>query len=353
MTARQLYEQMRSGDLDPGIRAEYPGAIRSALDGDRAPLLRMDHRFDALSASKVKPPPDAVQALSFSLFTANSCEELPLPWARTATPGAERLRQARQRAAAIPDSAFAPFDRHVSLALDSNSILLNCLRWPALPVAPALGSGPLPDVPVLVLEGREDLRTPLEVGARLAARFPHATLFAVPKTAHAVLGRGAPCAGTVLARWFAGKAIGNPCAKARRTVAVRAKLPARLGAVGPAPGTRGAPGRTLAAGLLTLEDLYREYDAIGFLLDHPAGGGLRGGLYRARGSKLRLARFTLVPGVRVSGTIGTDKPVGRLRVAGKAAAKGTLAISRRGKVSGRLDGKRVSGHFRRPTAPGT
>jgi hypothetical protein len=349
ITARDLYGLIRQGDLNPGTRAEYPGVIRSALAGDPAPLLRLEHRFDQLPDIPV--PPDAAQTLSFSLFTATLCEEAPLPWERTAAPD-DRLRQAREQAAAIPDDQFLPFDRQTALALDSNSLLLQCRRWPAAAQAPALGPGPLPDVPVLVLEGEEDLRTPVEAGLRVAERFPQATVVTVPKTGHAVLGQpGARCAQTVVKRWFAGRPqAAQPCADAKRKQRVRPLLPASLAAVKPVPGTDGGPGRTLAATLLTLTDLYRESAEISVLLDRPRGGGLRGGTWKARGQKLVLKRFTLVPGVSVSGRVGNNRrPTGTLTVAGRSAAGGKLTLSKGGVLRGRLGGKRVRGRFTHPS----
>jgi pimeloyl-ACP methyl ester carboxylesterase len=348
LTERQLYGLIRSGDLLPSTRAEYPAAIRSALDGDSAPLLRLEHRFDRLPDLPV--PPEAVQSLSFTLFTATLCEEAPLPWERTAPPG-DRLRQARERAAAIPEAAFLPFDRSTALALDPNSLIQQCRRWPAAADAPALAAGPLPDVPVLVLEGKEDLRTPLEAGQGVAARFAHATVVAVPKTAHAVLGQpGARCAAGIVERFFAGRSLGaRPCAGAHRSTRVRPRLPARFGAVAPYPGTSGRRGRTLAATLLTLADLYREQREISVLLDRPGGGGLRGGRWTARARWLRLERLVLVPGVRVSGTVGEgNHPTGKLVVSGSIAVHGKLTLTKGGKLSGKLGGRKVAARFRVP-----
>jgi pimeloyl-ACP methyl ester carboxylesterase len=349
VTARDLYGELRSGDLNPSTRAEYPGAIHSAVAGDPAPLLRLEHRFDRLPDIPV--PPDAAQTLSFSLFTATLCEEAPLPWDRTTASPEDRLKQARDQAAAIDDSAFLPFDRQTALALDQNSLLLQCSRWPAAATAPALAPGTLPDVPVLVLEGEEDLRTPVEAGQRVAARFPQATLVRVPKTAHAVLGQpGAKCAQTVVKRWFAGKPLGeNPCAGAHRTERVRPRLPATLGAVQPYKGVPGRRGRTLEATLLTLTDLYREESQALFLLDRPRGGGLRGGSWRAKGRNLLLRRFTLVPGVKVTGRVGDGRhPKGTLKVSGATA--GALTLTRDGTLSGRLGGRKVGARFKPPSA---
>jgi pimeloyl-ACP methyl ester carboxylesterase len=349
LTERDLYALLRAGDLLPSARTEYPGAIRSAVLGDPAPLLRLEHRFDRLPDIPV--PPDAVESLSFSLFTATLCEEAPLPWDRTAAPGEERLRQAREQAAAIPDSAFAPFDRGTALALDANSLLLQCLRWPAAATAPDLAPGPLPDVPVLVLEGEEDMRTPVEAGQRVAARFAHASVVTVPKHGHAVLGQpGAKCAATAVKRFFADKPIGpGLCAAAQRGPRVKPRLPAKLADVAPYRGSSGRRGRTLATTLLTLTDVYREQGQIAILLDRPSGGGLRAGRWFERGGKLHLDRFSLVPGVAVTGSLGTGRhPAGTLKVTGAAASAGKLSLSRKGVLSGRLGGKKVRARFDRP-----
>lgn len=352
ITARGLYGLLRLGDLNPAVRAAYPSAIRSALAGDPAPLLRMEHRFDAVPVPV--PPPDAVQTLSFTLFTATICEEAPLPWERTAARD-ERLRQANEAAAAIPDSAFAPFDRATAVALDEQSLLLQCSRWPAAAEAPALAAGPLPDVPVLVLEGEEDMRTPLEVGARVARAFPRSSLVPVPKTGHAVLGSasGARCAGIALRRFFADQAVGNPCTRARRANRVEPVLPARLGDVRPARGVPGRRGRTLAAALLTLKDVFSELEEIAFLVEPPRSGGLRGGFFSFRRGQVRLERVSLVPGVRITGRLrGIEAPAGTVRVSGRGVSAGTLTIAADGTVTGVLDRRRVRGRFRSGVSPG-
>jgi hypothetical protein len=291
-----------------------------------------------------------VRSLSFTLMTATLCEEAPLPWDRTAAP-ADRLQQARDAAAALPDSSFAPFDRGTSLVLDSNSLLLQCSRWPSAATAPALGSGPLPDVPVLVLEGQEDMRTPLEVGTRLATRFAHATVVSVPKAGHGVVGQsGAGCVATVLRRFFADRAVGAPCRRARRAARVRPLLPTALRFIPPRKGTPGKPGRTLAGTLLTLEDFYREYYTAALLLPTARGGGLRRGRFETRGNGLRLFRYSLVPGLTVSGRLtNANKPSGTLQVGGATAAPGTLKLARNGTLTGRLGGRAVRAHFTAPS----
>src|SRR5262249_33924190 len=155
------------------LRAAFPGAVHSALDGDAAPLLRLRRRAFEVDA---EPPPP--RALSTAVYAATTCEEAPLPWSRATPPDpAERHAQAAARAATILDSAFAPFDRATALASDTLDL---CERWPQAPAAPDFGPGPLPDVPVLMVEGEDDLRTPVENAERTAQLFPHARVLVAP-----------------------------------------------------------------------------------------------------------------------------------------------------------------------------
>src|SRR6185436_6148962 len=141
-----LFTILVAGDFAPTLRAGFPGAVHSALGGDPAPLLRLKRRAFEVDA---EPPPP--RQLSTAVYAATTCEEAPLPWSRTTPPDpAERHGQSAARAAAIPDSSFAPFDRATALASDTLNL---CERWPQAPVAPAFGAGPLPDVPVLMIEG--------------------------------------------------------------------------------------------------------------------------------------------------------------------------------------------------------
>ena len=242
---------------------------------------------------------------------------------RTASPE-ERLRQARERAAAMPDSAFAPFDRETALTLDGNSLLLQCSRWPAAAEAPALAPGPPPDVPVLVLEGQEDLRTPLEAGTA-GDPLPARAVASVPKTAHGVLGaRGAPCASAIVRRWFADRPVGTPCAKARRQLRVQPQLPRRLSDVRPARGirgTRGRDGRRRWRRSRTSTANTRS-SASCSTIRAAAVCAAAAGCSAATRSGLRASRSCRVD--RQRHLRGIDRPSGRLTIGGSAASRGTL-----------------------------
>jgi len=338
----ELFLMLISGDFDPALRAALPGAVRAALDGDAAPLMRLGRR--SFSVEGEPPPP---RLLSTALFTATTCEETRFPWPRTTPPDpAERRRQAEAAAALIPDSVFLPFDR---ASLLENDILQLCDRWPVLPAEPVLGPGPLPDVPVLLLEGEDDLRTPVEGAQRVAAQFPQAKLVVAPATGHSALGSDrSGCTERAFARFFRDQPVPTGCPRTRREFQPSPPPPTALRQVAPASGVSGMRGRALTGLALTLRDVGE--DALTrFILDErdpdlARGGGLRGGHYRIDGhNRLHLSDVVFVPGVRVSGLVrrfGARRQNGRLRVSGPAAPGGALSLHGRS-VRGRLGGQEL------------
>ncbi len=75
-----------SGDVDERFRIEVPGAVRSALDGDLAPILRLRRRARGFFEANEKPC-----QFSSALFATTLCEEAvrPAPWvSRRASGGA-------------------------------------------------------------------------------------------------------------------------------------------------------------------------------------------------------------------------------------------------------------------------
>jgi pimeloyl-ACP methyl ester carboxylesterase len=338
-----------SGDFDPSLRAAFPAAVRSALAGDAAPLLRLKRRALQIDA---KPPPP--RSLSSALYAAATCEETRFPWARTASPP-DRLRSARSAASALPGSAFSPFDRDTALGTD---LIALCERWPADPRGPALGPGPLPDVPVLLLEGEDDLRTPVENARRVASSFRRATLLVAGATGHSVLGSDeSGCTSRAFKRFFLGGALPSRCRGVRRQFPPQPIVPTDLRRVHPRGRTRGLRGRTLTAVALTLRDVSDEalnsVIADESLSDLAHGGGLRGGRFRVNGENTaRLRSVVFVPGLRVSGRIrrfGERRQRGKLRVTGRGVPRGVLVIRGR-RIRGRLGGHRVRDVLRPPTS---
>ena len=342
LTRVDVFSILLAGDFDPALRAAFPGAVRAALGGDATPLLRLRRRAFEVDA---EPPPPRL--LSTGVYAATTCEETPLPWARSTPPDHdERHRQAAAQAATIPDSEFEPFDRATSLASDTLNL---CERWPHAPLAPEFGPGPLPDVPVLLLEGEDDLRTPVENARRVAEQFPRPSLVVAPATGHSALGSDfSGCTDRAFARFFQNRGVPARCPRARRFFLPSPPPPRQLASVPPLQGTSGLRGRTLAAVKLTLRDVAE--DSITELIFDPddpdiaRGGGLRAGHYRIDGDNtLELDGVAFVPGVTLSGRLehfGERRERGRLRVSGRAAAHGRLRLERQN-ARGRLGGRRV------------
>jgi pimeloyl-ACP methyl ester carboxylesterase len=350
LTRVGLFSILVAGDFDPSLRAAFPGAVRAALTGDVAPLLRLGRR--AFEVDALPPPP---RALSSAVYAATSCEEVHFPWARTTPPDeAERHRQAEADALAVPESAFEPFDRATALASDTLEL---CESWPSAPSAPDFGPGPLPDVPVLLIEGEDDLRTPVENARRVARLFPRSKLLVVPGTGHSALGSDfSGCSNAAFARFLADRPVRTRCGRSRRTFLPTPPPPVRLADVPLLRGSSGGRGRALEAVKETLIDvaddaLTQILIGIGADPDVARGGGLRSGHYRIRsGAALELRAVSFVPGVTVSGELKSflgRRQHGRLRIGGSAAPHGVLVV-RRARLSGRLGGRRVTGSLSAP-----
>lgn len=277
-----------------------------------------------------------------------------MPWPRATPPdAAQRHGLAAADAATIPDSAFEPFDRATALASDTLEL---CESWPAAPAAPDLGSGPLPDVPVLLVEGADDLRTPVENAQRAAGSFPHALVVVAPDTGHSAIGSDFyGCAQRAFARFIQRRRVPNGCRRRPHAFPVEPPPPRRLSAILPLRGTPGLRGRTLAAMKLTLRDVAEDsLTALVFSAggaDRARGGGLRDGHYRIDSDgTVELHGVAFVPGVTVTGRIErflTRREHGRLRIGGRAAPHGVLRIDGF-RITGRLGGRRVSGNLRSP-----
>jgi TAP-like protein len=206
-------------------------------------------------------------------------------------------------------------------------------------VAPEFGPGPLPNVPVLLVEGEDDLRTPVENAKRTAALFPRSRLVVAPATGHSTISADfSGCAQRAFARFVQRRPVGPRCRRVRRAFPPQPPPPARLADVRRLRGSSsGIRGRTLAAVKLTLGDVAE--DSLTELIFDPRdpdiarGGGLRAGRYRIDSANtLELCGLDFQ----------TRRQRGRLRVRGEAAPHGLLTV-RGQRMSGRLGGRRVRG----------
>ena len=250
--------------------------------------------------------------------------------------------------ASLPRDVFRPFD--FVTALDTDLLKL-CERWPAAPTRRDFGPGPAPNVPVLLLEGEDDLRTPVENAARVAAMFPQARMYVVPNTGHSVLGADqSRCAERAFARFFSGGRMPRGCRRRKRTVPPSPVAPLSLREVAPARGVRGTTGRVITALALTFEDLGEDLFSALLTTDGSVrGGGLRGGRYVENDvGDVRMSGIEFVPGVRVSGTVKSflePDQRARIRISGPATPNGRLVIRGR-RVRGRIGKRRIRATLR-------
>jgi pimeloyl-ACP methyl ester carboxylesterase len=321
ITREDLFDQLKFGDLFAAARGDLPAAYRMALRGDPALLARLHYR-----------PPSADDEASFrvrdysqGLFAAATCEETALPWERS-TPIDERMDVARGAAALLPGSAFGPFDAETALATD---VIGLCRKWPTAGEAPAMPTGPFPDVPVLILNGENDVRTPLSAAEQVAAAFPRSTLV-TDRVGHSVL-FSSKCARAGVRAFFRDREPGS-CKRAR-LVPVRDLPPGR--------------GEGVLEGVMaTLGDIALRFatDLGGRFAGPMRAGGLRGGWLRAGPEKTRLRDYVYVRRLPVSGT---------LRVGPRGVLEGEFSVGRRarlvldgGRLKGDVDGQPVDVPFR-------
>jgi len=328
-------------DLNAGLAAELPAAVHAALRGQVRALLRLV-QLDRETA--LTPAED----LSMGLFTATVCDDGPFPWDPD-TPLAQRPGLLAAARSALPAGSTGPFGLW---ATDIGPAVF-CLTWPPQAPRPGIGSGPLPNVPVLVFAGERDLRTPASNAAAIAARFPQGRLVTVPGVGHSVLGTDLTnCAQNALEVWLSGGVPPSRCRRSPMLVNPIGAFPGSFATLKPGR-TGGVRGRTLAAVAKTVREAAASwaFSLTSFTGAH-AIAGLYGGVIRASGTTFALKGYSTVAGVRISGSLSLYRPnsgsalparfVGSVRVDGTKAAQGRLAVGP-STLSGRLGGRRVHG----------
>jgi pimeloyl-ACP methyl ester carboxylesterase len=330
-TADDLANILIGADLNPYVQAALPAAIHAAVGGDPAMLLRLRRATAG--------PPTKLADLSAGVNVATNCQDTRLPYPLSA-PLADRPALLEQ-GLALDDRALYPFTR---ATVASNSIAHDCLLWPGDAAVSPPSQAPLPDVPALILDGRLDLRTPLENGLELARELPHARVVTVPGTGHDELDSDLTgCTAVALKRFVDRARVGDPCRGRTNAVDPYPIAPRTLKGFRVAPGTRGARGRVVSAALVSaidarvgvLQDLYAGFSEL-------RGGGLRGGSYAlAGGDRMVLHGYRYVASVRVSGSLrlGAGDTKGRIRVDGPGRLDGTLVLDGHGGARGAIGGR--------------
>jgi TAP-like protein len=336
MNGEELISMIIDADLSPGLAAEAPAAVHAALLGNARPLLRLydlDLRTSMLSA----------EDLSFGLYAATNCADGRFPFAPD-TPPAARQAILDATIRAFPPGTFGPFGNWAA----RTGTAYFCEQWPTPTGNTPLGPGPLPNVPVLAVNGGFDLRTPVANAVGVISAFPKGQLVIVPGVGHSVSSADfSGCAADAIRRWILGTLPSFRQASCPRVPPVGKILGAFPGR--PAKATVQA---TLTAAARTLREAESTWLQIVLSSASFAPRGLYGGklVPSQQALTFTLSRYSAVSGVQLSGKVSFvpgELPLsykGTLRVSGSAALAGTLKFSKNS-VSGRLGGRAVKGSY--------
>src|SRR5438067_1168018 len=240
---------LRDLDLRPDVRAELPRAIAGAFRGDYAPLARLVAAEGPASIGK----PDQI---NHTVEVVTQCEEQRFPWTRS-TPPDHKLAQAHAALKRIPSSEFSPVTPDIAFAI---SLMPTCAYWPEQPRPPAFGPKPYPNVPVLVVGGESDLRTPHSSAVEAHRLFKGSQFLFVPNVGHSgVAGDPTSCARHAVQRFLLGGQAGK-CRDRGDPYAPRRLAPTALKQVSPAAGVSDRRGRVLHAVALTVNDGWQQVD---------------------------------------------------------------------------------------------
>ena len=207
-----------------------------------------------------------------------------------------------------------------------------------------LAAGPLPNVPVLALSGGYDMRTPTAGAQSIVAQFPQGKLIVVPGVGHSVTTADwSGCAELAVHDWMLDPSSNDSCPRPPFLVPPIAAIPHL---------SKSTKHATPAASFALASKKLAEAEAAWLFAsfsDSPASvpGLTSGTITPIGGDGFRLAGYGLVPGVTLSGTLREAerggvaiKFQGTLKVAGRVAAPGTVALTASG-LRGKLGGKSV------------
>lgn len=277
----------------PAFYRELTGAMRSALHGYRAPLLR-------LVAEATGGDTDAGAPLDYSegLDAAVACHDYPQLYDMTASPSTRMLQYHRAltlRTKQRPKT-YGPFTVR-EYARSDWQMLDWCLRWPVAPdenpAGPPRPVGGYPDVPVLILSGELDSITSHEEAKLVQRRFPRVTHVQVRNSFHVTaIGDTDHCASRI-ARAF----IRKPGSEQKVRACAKAVPPVRALGRFPTKVHRLRSSLALVAADV-IDRWWNNYAGTGV--------GLHGGRFSYAGDQIvrfKLKRYSLIPGQRVTGKV--------------------------------------------------
>ncbi len=302
----------------PYTYRELTAALRSALRGDRAPLLR-----EVAEAEGGGTNAGPVRDYSEGLDAAVACHDYPQLFDMTAPP-TTRLRQfqdALSRRTASNPTTYGPFTIREYARSDWQEINW-CTRWPkaaadnpARPPRPE--GGHYSRVPTLVLSGELDSITTAAEGALVAQQFPRSKQIVVANSFHVdAVGDTDDCAVRILRRFVRTPSQWprHACAAKVAPVRTMGSFPRTVMAV-PAGSGRGSmlARRAAPAAAATVADLidrwWNNYTGHSF--------GLRGGTWSYTGDRttvFHLHGVRLTRDLAVSGTATWQRYANRMTV---------------------------------------
>jgi hypothetical protein len=345
----------------PYFYRELTAALRSALRGDRVPLLRLVAQAEG-GGTNAGP----VSAYSEGLDAAVSCHDYPQLYDMTAPPRVRRNQYAAALARRTREwpHTYGAFTVREYARSDWQELDW-CSRWrraptdnPAHPPRPSAG---YPHVPTLILSGELDsITTPAE-GAMVARQFPRSKQIHVANSFHVTAyGDTDHCAVRIVRRFVRtpGHWPQHSCAAKVPPVRTQGVFPLRLHDVPAASGPGSVTARRIGpAAALTVADLldgwwsnYSGHD-VGLRGGHWSYTGDRTTVFHLRG--VRLTRDLAVTGRatwrRFANTLHVDL---RVRAPGHSGhLHGHWATRRRAAratLRGTIDGHPVVETFRAP-----
>src|SRR5262249_34670032 len=186
-------EMMIDADLSPGLAAEAPAAVHAALHENVRPLLRI-YDLDLVSNEL------SVEDLSFGLNAATNCADGRFPWS-PGTPPSGRQTAIDTAVANLAPGALGPFGNWAARI----GTAYFCEQWPTPAGNTPLGPGPLPNVPMIAIDGGFDLRTPVANALEVTDQFPQGKLLVVRGVGHSVTGADVSgCSQNYVRQWTLG-----------------------------------------------------------------------------------------------------------------------------------------------------
>jgi pimeloyl-ACP methyl ester carboxylesterase len=338
-----------SATYGPYFYRRLVAALRSALRGDRVPLLKLVAEAEGGGTNA-----GAVRAYSEGLDAAVACHDYPQVYDMSAKPRT-RLRQydrALTRRTHRHPGTYGPFKVR-EYARSDWQYLDWCTRWPKAPAGnpahpPRPRGGGYPDVPTLILSGELDsITTPAE-GSMVASQFPRSKQIHVANSFHVTaVGDTDDCAVRILRRFVRtpSRWPRHGCARHVPPTRTLGIFPRALRAVPAARGRGSVLARRVApAASLTVADLmdtwWSSYSG--------HSRGLRGGWWRYTGNRttvFHLHGVRLTSDLAVSGTATWQRYARTMRVDLTVTGHG-----RRGHLHGHWDTRRQGA---RATSRGT